>query len=284
MIKIKYKTEKYFKTKRGLFGFILGVMAYLIFFLLPIIWILVISFKPNSEAIQIPPKLIFKPIFDNYITVFSNTTLMKSIINSFIISTSVTALTVICAVTSAYAFTRFQSAGSKGLSTLILITRMIPGIVLGLPLFIIASKIHILDTYFIMIIAVTTFALPFQIWMLFGFFQQIPKSLDEAALIDGCNWYQAFLKIILPAASPGIAATAIMTFLFCWNDLFFAVVLTRSAVKTAPLAVLEYVGFRNFNWAAIMASGVILMIPTLIVGFSFQKYMIKGLTAGAVKG
>lgn len=276
--------NKYFKTKLELIIFILVVAAYLTFFLLPVFWILIVSFKPSSETLQIPPKLLFVPIIDNYSKVLKNPQIWKSLVNSFIISISVTILTIFCATTSSYAFTRFRTGLTKNFSTLLLITRMIPGVVLGLPLYIVATNIHILDTYMIMIIAVTTFALPFQIWLLFGFFKQIPMSLDEAALIDGCSWYTAFFRIILPSAAPGIAASAIMTFMFCWNDLFFAVVLTGMETKTAQLAVLEYMGYRIFDWAAIMASGSLLMIPTLILGFTFQKYIVKGLVAGAVKG
>jgi multiple sugar transport system permease protein len=135
-----------------------------------------------------------------------------------------------------------------------------------------------------LVLAVATFALPFQIWMLLGFFAQIPRSLDESARIDGCSYYKTFWKIVAPAAAPGLAATTIMTFFFSWNELFFAIIMCDSRTKTAPLAVMDFLGYRNFDWGAILAAGVVLMIPTLILGFIFKRYMISGLTAGAVKG
>ncbi len=261
-----------------------AVALFLLFILLPIYWMILTSLKTNAETMVLPPKILFVPTLDNYVKSFTNSSFLKAMLNSVIISSAVTILTLFCGATSSYAFTRFRMFGNKTISSVILITRMFPGIVLGLPLFIIANRFDLLDTYFIMIIAIATFALPFQIWMLMGFFAQTPKSLDESARIDGCSWYSAFARIIIPTVAPGLAATAIMTFFFSWNDFFFALILARNTTKTAPLAILEYVSLRTFDWAAIMSSGVLLMIPTLTIGFVFQKYMIKGLNAGAVKG
>ena len=165
-----------------------AVAFFLLFILLPIYWMILTSLKPNSETMVLPPKLLFVPTFDNYIKSFTNSSFLKAMLNSVIISSAVTILTLFCGATSSYAFTRFRMFGGKSISTTILITRMFPGIVLGLPLFIIANQFDLLDTYFIMIIAIATFALPFQIWMLMGFFAQTPKSLDESARIDGCSW------------------------------------------------------------------------------------------------
>lgn len=264
--------------------FVAGLSLFLIFALIPIIWMVLTSFKPNAMAMSIPPTLLFRPTLNNFASVFDNPEFLGSFYNSFFIAFATTALTLLCSTTSSYALTRFRILGANTLSTLILITRMVPAIVLGLPLYIIASKTGLLDSYFIMIVAITTFALPFQIWLLLGFFSQVPKALDESALIDGCSWYGAFFRVVLPIASPGLAATAIMTFLYSYNDLFFALILSGKNVKTAPLEVMEFMGLRTFDWGAIMASGVLLMIPTLIIGVLFQKFLIKGLTAGAVKG
>jgi multiple sugar transport system permease protein len=258
--------------------------AALCFILLPIVWMLLTSFKPNTEAMALPPKIIFKPTLDNYTTVLSNPAFLRSFANSATIAVSTTLLTLLCSATSSYALTRFRLVGANTLSTLILITRMIPAIVLGLPLYVIARMFGLLDSYLIMVVAITTFALPFQIWLLLGFFAQIPKALDESALIDGCSWYSAFLRVILPVAAPGLAATAIMTFLFSYNDFFFSLILTGNKTKTAPLAVMEYMGMRTFDWGAIMASGILLAVPTFFIGIVFQRFMIQGLTAGAVKG
>ncbi|QHT62243.1 carbohydrate ABC transporter permease [Paenibacillus lycopersici] len=269
-------------AERTLFALLVALA--LIFLLLPIVWMIITAFKPNSEAMSLPPKLLFTPVLDNFKTVLSNPGFLGSFLNSAVIAVLTTLLTLFCSSTSSYALTRFRLVGANTLSTLILISRMIPAIVLGLPLYIIARTFGLLDTYFIMVIAITTFALPFQIWLLLGFFAQIPKALDESALIDGCSWYSAFLRVILPIAAPGLAATAIMTFLFSYNDFFFSLILTGKNIKTAPLAVMEYMGLRTFDWGAIMATGVLLAIPTLFIGIVFQRFMIQGMTAGAVKG
>jgi len=121
------------------------------------------------------------------------------------------------------------------------------------------------------------------VWMLLGFYSQIPRSLDESARIDGCSYFGAFIRIITPSAAPGLAATAIMTFLFSWNELFFALVLSGNTTRTAPLAVRDFIGFEDFDWGAILAAGVVLMVPTLLVGLIFKRFLVSGLTQGAVK-
>jgi multiple sugar transport system permease protein len=272
------------KSGRNRLLFVILVALALCFFMLPIVWMLLTSFKHNSEAMSLPPRLTFTPTLENYATAVKNSVFLKSFLNSAIIAVCTMILTLICGTTSAYAFTRFRLIGSKSLSTMILVTRMVPAIVLGLPLYVISMKLHLLDTFFIMILAITTISLPFQIWMLLGFFAQIPKALDESALIDGCSWYSAFLRVILPVAAPGLAATSILTFMYSYNDVFFGIILSGNNVKPASLAVLEYIGRTTFDWGGIMASGVLLMLPTFVIAIVFQRFMIQGMTAGAVKG
>lgn len=263
-------------------------MIYLIIFLLFIIGPLVLmiydSFKSTGDLLEPGLKFGGNLSFDNYISVFQQSGFGSAVKNSLIVATCVTALTVICGATAAFAFTRFRVLGSTQLSNSILIARMIPSVVMAIPLYIIAQKLNLSDTYSILIIAITTFALPFQIWLLMGFYAQIPKSLDEAARIDGCNYFQVFFRIITPSAAPGLAATAIMTFFFSWNELFFALVLCGTRTKIAPMAIMDFMGYRNFDWGAILAAGVVLMLPTLLIGMFFKKYMVSGLTAGATKG
>lgn len=260
------------------------VLATLGFFLLPTLWMIVTSLKMNSDNMVLPPKLAFTPTLFNYMTVLNNSGFMKSFLNSFIISGATTVLSVMCSATSSYAYTRFRLFGSRSLSNFMLIARMIPPIVLVLPLYIFSLRSGLLDTYFIMVIALTTFSLPFQIWLLLGFFSQIPRDLDEVARIDGCSWFGAFIRVILPVSAPGLAATCLLTFFYSYNDLLFGIILSGNNVKPVSLAVMEFMGRYSYDWGAIMASGVLLMIPTLIIGIVFQRYMIQGMTAGAVKG
>ena len=263
-------------------------MIYLVvilsFILIPLFVMIFDSFKMTGDLLTPNINLDAQLTFNNYLSVFQKAGFGKAILNSLFIASCVTALTVICGATASYSFTRFHVFGSKQLSNSILIARMIPSVVLAIPLYIVSQKLQMTDSYTMIILAITTFALPFQIWMLIGFFAQIPKSLDEAARIDGCNYFQTFLQIVVPSAAPGLAATAIMTLFFSWNELFFALVLCGSRTKIAPMAIMEFMGYRNFDWGAILASGVVLMFPTLLVGIVFKRYMTSGLTAGAIKG
>ena len=245
-----------FKEKRtGKYRWIVIIFMILMitFFMMPLLVMIFDSFRSVKYMMQpgfdLSPQLTFR----NYVAVFQNTSFIASVFNSLIVAVAVTGLTVFCGATAAYGFTRFKVFGLQGLSNAILICRMIPSVVLGIPLFIIGQKLGILHTYLMLVLAVATFALPFQIWMLLGFFAQIPRSLDESARIDGCSYYKTFWKIVAPAAAPGLAATTIMTFFFSWNELFFAIIMCDSRTKTAPLAVMDFLGYRNFDWGAILA-------------------------------
>src|SRR5699024_2705903 len=224
-MKIVDTRRKTFNWKRRLL-FALGLLPFFVFFLFPVFWMVITSFKMNSIVMSLPPKFIFSPTIVNYITVLQESDFFGAFINSMIIAIITTLLTVFCSSTFAYALTRFNIMGSNTYSTSILIMRMVPAIVLMIPLYILGRELQILYTYFIMIIALATFALLFQVWLLLGFFAQIPKSIDESALIDGCGWFSAFFRVVLPLAAPGLAATTIMTFFFSFNDIFFGLVLT----------------------------------------------------------
>lgn len=260
------------------------VILMLLFTLSPLVLMAVDSFKLTGDLLTPDLQISGKLTIQNYLSVFEQAGFLDAVKNSMIIALAVTGLSVICGTTAAYSFTRFHVMGSTQLSNFVLIARMIPSVVLAIPLYIAAQKFHLMDTYFILIIAITTFALPFQIWMLIGFFAQIPRALDDAARIDGCNYFQAFVKVVLPSVCTGVAATAIMTFFFSWNELFFALVLGGSQTKIAPMAIMDFMGYRSFDWGAILAAGVVLMLPTLLIGLIFKRYMISGLTAGATKG
>ena len=271
------------KTRLGFFGGLLLILT-LLFCMIPLILMLMDSFKASGDLMTLNLNLGAPLSLRNYASVFAATGFLSSLTNSVIVAILVTALTVICGATAAYSFTRFTSVGTRPLSNAILICRMIPSVVMGIPMYIVGQRLGLQDTYFMLVIAITTFALPFQIWMLIGFYAQIPKSLDESARIDGCSYYQAFWHIVTPSAAPGLSATAIMTFFFSWNELFFALIFCGNRTKTAPLTIMEFMGYRTFDWGAILAAGVILMVPTLLVGLVFKRYMVSGLTAGAVKG
>ena len=261
------------------------LVIFLIFVLVPLILMVFDSFKMTGDLLSPDLKFTGKLSLAHYRSVFEQAGFGHAVKNSLIVATCVTALTVICGATSAFSFTRFHVMGSTQLSNSILIARMIPSVVMAIPLYIIAQRLNLSDTYFILIVAITTFALPFQISMLNGFFAQIPKSLDEAARIDGCNYFQVFYKIVLPSAAPGLAATAIMTFFFSWNELFFALCLMKTpALQTLHIKMQSYIGMGGFARDGMVAAGsLVSTIPGLIVFICFQKFLVTGLTSGSVK-
>lgn len=257
------------------------------------------SFKTTIDVFAIPPVWIFKPILDNYeIALFGFSQsqslvskapmgegLIRPLANSLIIGLSSTFLTIIVASLAAYAFARFTFRGRKNLSVWILSTRMGPPVAIAFPMFFIANSMRLLDTYQMMILAHMTLQLPLAIWVLQGFFRDIPRELEESAMIDGCGRFDAFRRIMLPLVGPALAAVALLALMFSWSDLLFAVILTREVAKTAPLATAGFVeATQGILWGPLSASAMMMTVPILIFALVIQKYIIRGLTFGAVKG
>ena len=202
-----------------------------------------------------------------------------------IVAILVTALTVICGATAAYSFTRFTSVGTRPLSNAILICRMIPSVVMGIPMYIVGQRLGLQDTYFMLVIAITTLRAAIPDLDADRLLRADPEIAGRIrAPSTAARTIRRSGTSVTPSAAPGLSATAIMTFFFSWNELFFALIFCGNRTKTAPLTIMEFMGYRTFDWGAILAAGVILMVPTLLVGLVFKRYMVSGLTAGAVKG
>jgi multiple sugar transport system permease protein len=265
-------------------GIYLFLLTFIFFSLFPALWMLNNSFKTDEEIFKMPPVWFPSINWENYRAIFAGRPFVKYTINSVIVSLSVTAICVGLGTPAAYGFSRFQFKGNKLMFGMILASRLVPPISFIVPFTIIFSYLKMIDTLAALIIAYIFFNLPFVIWILSGFFESIPQELDEAARIDGCNNISTFWRVILPLTLPGVIASAILAFLLSWNEFMFALVLTRLEAKTLPIGMYDFFadGFVRWNWLS--AATMYSMVPAIIFVVFFQKHLIQGILAGAVKG
>lgn len=249
----------------------------------PFFWLLHLSVKPDQEIFAFPPKLFFRPTFAHYQALWE-TDFRRSFGNSTIASISSTLLSLLLGVPAAYALSRMDSRHEGQIALWILASRMAPPIAYTIPFFLIYRHVELLDTLSGLVLIYLTFNLSLVIWMMRTFFDGTPRSLEEAAWIDGATVWQSFLRIVLPLAAPGLAATAIFCFLFSWNDFFFALILTRTQAITAPVAVVNFMNYEGWEWGKIAAGGTMVMLPVVLFSLLVRNYLVRGLTAGALKG
>ncbi len=252
----------------------------------PFLWMLSTSLKRNQDIFGLVPKIL-PPVasLEHYITVFRQSQFPRYFMNSAIIATSTTILGIGVAALAAYAFSRFRFSGKKLLLVTILAVQMFPAVVLIIPLFIVMRNLNMLNTYQGLVVTYITFTLPFGVWMLKGFFDSIPNELEQAAMIDGCGRMGAFLRVVLPVAGPGLAATSIYSFIAAWNDFMFAITfINKEEMSTLPMALQAFFGQFTVEWGPVMAASVVFTIPVLIFFLLVQKRLTTGLVKGAVKG
>jgi multiple sugar transport system permease protein len=256
--------------------------------LFPLLWMLSLSMKPPSDIVSGQPQFLpTASTFDNFTEVFSQSLFTRALINSIGIALIATLFAVIVAMFAAYAIARLDFRGKRLLLSLALGIAMFPQAALVGPLFNMWRNIGIYDTWIGLIIPYLTFALPLSIWTMSAFFRQIPWEMEQAAQVDGATAWQAFRKVIVPLAAPGVFTTAILTFFFCWNDFLFAISLTSTdAARTVPAALAFFQGASQFESAVpyIMAASVVVTIPVVVLVLLFQRRIVAGLTSGAVKG
>ena len=284
------KTNSWLK-KIAQFGITIPV---LIFIYLPIFWLVISSISTRAELLATPPHWIpTHPTLKNYIDIFtpgSTTsevarTFKITLLNSLMVASTVTIISLVVGSLAAYALARIKFPFRKGVLMTILGTRMIPEISMVIPLYILASKIQILNTPYVLMATYLAFALPFAIWLLTSFFQTIPVEMEEAARMDGCSRLRSLVQIVLPVSTPGLVSTAVFVFLLAWDEFFFSLIFTSTvAAKTVPVAIAEFTGRYAVDITAMMAGGVLAAIPPVILSLIFQRYIVSGLTAGAVKG
>jgi multiple sugar transport system permease protein len=268
-----------------------GLFLAMLIILMPGIWIVLSSLRPTVEIMAKPPVWIPQQIsLDAYINMFSGVgkggiPVLDYFRNSLIISVTSTFIAIVIGMAGGYAFARYRFRGKSGWFLGLMLTRTVPGIALSLPLFFVYARIGLIDSHIGLILAYVALNVPFTIWLIDGFFRQVPKDLAEAAQIDGCTRWQAFWQVEFPLAGPGIASSAIFAFLTSWNEFALASQLTRSInSKTLPVGLLDYTAEFTIDWRGMCALAVVMIIPALTLTFIVQKHLVSGLTSGAVKG
>jgi multiple sugar transport system permease protein len=262
------------------------VAAIVVFCLLPFYWLINISLKTGADLSSsdiFPPN----PSLDNYTSIFENSSFTKALRNSAIVSLVTTILGIVVGSFAAYALARLKMRGKGILLAVVLSITTFPQIAIAAPLFRLWGDIGIYDTLIGLVIPYLTFALPLSIYILVSFFREIPKDLEEAALVDGATHFEAFRKVVVPLAAPGLATTAILTFIAAWNEFLLATTLTTSpSARTTPVAISQFTGSSQFEvpLGTQSAASVVISIPLIILVLLFQKRIVAGLTAGAVKG
>ncbi len=250
--------------------------------LAPILWIIRTSLATDVIAYEIPPRLVFKPTFVNYIELFSISRFDIHLRNSMEIALLSTLIATPIAALGGYAFAR-HNVGGEPLQFAVLGTQMLPGIVLILPLFAIYTRLKLVNTLTGIVLAYLAFNLPVLLWLFMGFFQGIPTELEEAALIDGCSPFEAFFRIIFPISAPGVMSAAVLSFILCWNEFLFALILTGSKTGTIPVAMASMQTQRGILIGKLSAATAIGILPMIIIAFSLRKYLVRGLSFGAIK-
>lgn len=259
------------------------VIVLVLLVMFPFVWLLVMSFKTVDDIFAWPPKWFFVPTIENYTGLWQGD-FPKSFANSLITSVGSTVIAIILGVPGAYALSRMSMGKSNQLSILILASRMAPPIAFTIPYFLAYRYVGLLDSKIGLILIYLTFNLSLVIWLMRSFFDATPRALEEAAWIDGASLWQGFTKIILPLSGPGLAATAILCFLYSWNDFFFALILTRTEAMTAPVAIVNFMDYEGWAWGKIAAGGAMVMMPVLVFSMLVRRFLIQGMTAGAIKG
>lgn len=280
------------RLRRSAGLFLLTLPVYLFIFL-PVAWLLISSLSTRAELLSVPLHWIPEnPTLQNYLAILtpgSTTsevarTFKITLRNSLLVASSVTAISLLVGSLAAYALVRLRIPFRGVLLIAIIGTRMIPEVSLVIPLYILATRIGIYNTPWVLIVTYLSFALPFAIWMMGSFFETVPLDLEDAARIDGATRIQTLVKVIMPISAPGLVSTAIFVFLTAWDEFFFALIFTSTvAAKTVPVAIAEFTGRYVVDVGGMMTGGVLAAIPPIILALIFQRYIVSGLTTGAVK-
>jgi len=256
------------------------------FTVFPLVWLFLTSIRSSADIFSVPVHIIPETAtLTQYVAVFAEYDTMGYVWNTVVVSIATVILVHLLAIPCAYALSSFRMSGAMLIFGLLLIMRMIPVIALAIPLFAVFAALGLLDTVWALILSHTAAKLPVAIWLLLGFIQDVPKEIEEAAQSDGAGTVRTLVQIVAPLIAPGIGASAVITFLFTWNDLLLALTLTSSkAAQTLPVGLTNFVSQYGIDWGAMSAAGVLMVIPTLVFVWFAQGLLVKGLTTGAVRG
>jgi multiple sugar transport system permease protein len=264
---------------------LVGLFTGAVFAGFPVLWMLSSSFKSNTEIFEYPPRLFTESFsFDAYVTILTDPEKVRFFVNSYVVSLSVTALTLVVAILAAYAFSRFEFRFKRPLNMIIVSVQAVPPITLLIPYFGLIVTLGLYNTYPGLILTYMVFTLPYAIIMMTGYFNTLPRELDEAVRVDGAGSMTALWRILVPIAVPGIVSVGVYTFMIAWNEYLFALTLTKTQdMRTVPIGIQLLMGQHSYEWNEMMAMSILGSIPVLILFLFFQRYFIAGLTSGSVK-
>lgn len=260
-------------------GLLLTVWAF------PVIWGILTSFKTERDVLAYPPVWVFTPTLDNYRAVLSGAdSILPNLWSSIVVSSTATLLTMLFSVPAAYAIARLKYPGKQTSGFYVLVTQMLPPVGLVIPYYLVLQRVGGLDTYSGLILIFLTFSLPFAIWLMVSYFEDIPLEMEEAALLDRAGRLRALWYVILPQVRGGIAVTTIFVFLNSWNEFMFSVLLGGNRVRPVTVAMFNFISVEQTQWARLAAAAIVAMAPVILIGLAAQRHIVKGLTVGAVKG
>ena len=265
----------------------LVTFAVLIVIAFPLYWLITTSVKVPADTATAPPVVVpTRFTLDNYRAAFATPGVAKAFANSVLVATVSTLLTTFLGSMAAYALakTYLSFAVRQGLLIWILITRIFPPVTTAIPYYVIVKNLRLGDTHLALILTYVSYGLPFVIWLMLGFFQDLPADIEKAAIVDGCNLWQRFRRVVLPLALPGLAVTSVFAFIYSWNELLYASILTSFNAKTIPVVVAGFISDQFLRWGEMTAIGSLMIVPVLLFAAGAQRYLVRGLTFGAVKG
>lgn len=260
------------------------VGAGLVLTLFPILWVAMVSLKTKRDAFAMPPAWLFDPIFDHYLKLWANEGFRAAFLNSAAITAIGVSLAILIAIPAAYALQRTKVRGARLIALWLLLAYMLPEFLFVIPMYVLYQRIGLYDTHLGLALVYQVHVLPFAVWMLKSFFAEVPKELEESARIDGCRTLAVLRHVYVPISLPGIAATAILSAIWIWNELAIALGLTFTKAETITVAVTRFRGYTSIDWGAMTAASIVAIVPMLLFAALAQRSLVKGITLGAVKG
>ena len=274
-------------------GLVVAALLLVVWTVLPFFWILITSLKEPRDMLSVPPTLVFRPTVENYEAIFigrqrglyasARPDFPRFFVNSVIISSGAVLLSVVAGVLAAYALARYTFPLKEGLAFLFLSFRFAPFITFLIPLYILYQRLGLYNTYPGLILAYQLITLPFTIWMLRSFFMEIPLEVEEAAKIDGCSWWGVLTRVILPLSLPGVAVTVILGFMFSWNAFNYPLMLAGRQTFPVTVGAIQFISYEQVLWGQMAAASLVAVVPQLVLSLLVQKYIVRGLTMGAVR-
>ncbi|MDE2948391.1 MAG: carbohydrate ABC transporter permease [Chloroflexota bacterium] len=259
-------------------------LAAILLTLFPIVWLLSVSLKTQRDAFAMPPKLIFEPIADHFLGLLDRPGFVEAFMNSVRVTGLGVVIAIVIAVFASYSIHRFRFRGKNLFGVWLLLAYMLPEFLFIIPMYVLYQRIGLYDSHIGLALVYQVHSLPFAVWLIRSFFKEVPAELDDAARIDGCGHLMTLRHVYIPLAAPGISATAILTAIWIWNELTIALSLTFSDAQTITVAVASFRGYTSINWGQMAAASIVAIVPMLVFSIFAQKYIVKGLTLGSLKG